>query len=148
MAKFEIEVSDEIAEEVRTIGRHCWGSVMECLLDALPLLYARDRAYRQEPMEPAQRRVMVMLFARLGRTLDSDAGHNRCFVSLEERGKRTEKAKRAHATRTKRREEGLPTDAATERAARHQRDQPPPGPNVVTLFPPRPGTPTRSWPEG
>lgn len=147
MATFEIELPDEVAEMIRAGGGGYGGSMMDALMEAMPALYAQDKTYRRTPLEPDALEAFARLFARIGRLLDAEAGHNRSFVSQEERVKRSERAKRAHATRAQRRAEGLPTDAQLEREARQARGTPAQAPNVVALFPPRPGTSTRAWPE-
>lgn len=139
MAKFEIELPDEVAETLRTADRRFIGGPLEVAIAALPVLHDQSHQYPRQ-LEDEDLEVIGKLFVSLGRFLDRQAtGAHRCFVSVEEREKRSEKARRAHATRKARAGDTSADVEPTSSQPVKPQPRPSKASNVVTLFPGRKG---------
>lgn len=133
MAKFEIELPNDVAEIIRAGTYGDQGDLLDRVIEALPVIRGQSHNY---PRTPTSEDVVVLalLFTSLGRKLDGIAGNAfRPFVSVEERAKRSEKAKRSHQTRRRKLTES-PADIAPRKwAPREETSEPAAPSNIVSL---------------
>lgn len=148
MARFEIEIPDNVASLMRKNSiydehRADMTAPGSRVVDIVGRFDQEQYAGRNPNLSDEDLAEVAIFFQRLGRWIQEFSGNSDQLISVEDRAKRAERSKRAHETRRRNLEAGLPTPkqlrmAAREREEAEQRrreiEDPPPLPaNVVVL---------------